>query len=196
MLALLRSIFVVAALAAVLIQGIATPAAQATTSGTGISARGNWTPPTGSGAAIAERQAGLQRRLGSPVRAGHDGDQQKPRATEGTEGTALLAGRAREHEELRPGQGRRLHRHVHAVRVDAIDERALPDADLPERQIHRVPLRGQHLVPRRPVQERASQGDRSDVVRQFDRQMGRRHAHRGHDRIQRVHAPRHRGPSA
>jgi len=46
MLALLRSIFVVATLAVVLIQGTATPAAQATTSGTGISAKPNWAPPT------------------------------------------------------------------------------------------------------------------------------------------------------
>jgi hypothetical protein len=47
MLALLRSIFVLATLAAIVTQGMAVPAAQATTSGTGISAKGNWTPPTG-----------------------------------------------------------------------------------------------------------------------------------------------------
>jgi hypothetical protein len=47
MLALLRSIFVLATLAAIVTLGMAAPAAQATTSGTGISARGNWTPPTG-----------------------------------------------------------------------------------------------------------------------------------------------------
>jgi len=47
MLALLRSTFVLATLAAILTQGMATPTAQATTSGTGISARGNWSPPIG-----------------------------------------------------------------------------------------------------------------------------------------------------
>ena len=47
MLAILRSIFVIVTLAAVFAQGMATPAAQATTSGTGISAKANWAPPTG-----------------------------------------------------------------------------------------------------------------------------------------------------
>ena len=54
----------------------------------------------------------------------------------------------------------------------------------------------QHLVPRRPVQDRAFQGLEPDVVRQLDRQVGRRHAGRRHDRLQRLHAARHRGPSA
>src|SRR5262245_61235133 len=45
--ALLRSIFVAAMLAFLLIQATATPSAQATTSGTGISAKPNWAPPTG-----------------------------------------------------------------------------------------------------------------------------------------------------
>src|SRR5687768_12935104 len=45
--ALLRVIFVLVTLAAVLIPGMATPAAQATTSGTGISAKSDWTLPTG-----------------------------------------------------------------------------------------------------------------------------------------------------
>jgi len=47
MLAVLRSIFLVVTLAAVLVPATATPAAQATTSGTGISAKPDWTPPKG-----------------------------------------------------------------------------------------------------------------------------------------------------
>ena len=47
MLALLRSLFVLAALAATFVEGVVTLAAQATTSGTGISAKPDWAPPTG-----------------------------------------------------------------------------------------------------------------------------------------------------
>ena len=50
---------------------------------------------------------------------------------------------------------------------------------------HVVPFRNEHPKEIDP-----------DMVRQFDRQMGWRHAHRGHDRLQRVYAARHRGPSA
>ena len=153
MLALLRSIFVVATLAAVLIQGQPRPprrrppAARASRqSRTGRPRRRNATP--------AERQAGLQWCVGSPVRAGHDGDNRNPALQKGPKELPLTR-RPRKHEELRPGEGWRLHGHVHALRVDAVNERALPDPNLSERQhiaflfevstwFHVVPFRNEH----------------------------------------------------
>ena len=57
-----------------------------------------------------------------------------PRAPEGPRGSALHACRAGEHHRVRPGEERRLHRHVHAVRSDAVDELAVSAPDHAERQ--------------------------------------------------------------
>ena len=115
-----------------------------------------------------------------------------PALQKGRRATALHAGRPREHQELRPGKERRLHRHVHAVRADAVDERAVSDPDHAERQVRRVPLREStwfHVV---PFKDEHSHGSEPDLVRRIDREVGRRHAGHRHDRLQRLHAPRHR----
>ena len=78
-----------------------------------------------------------------------------PVAPEGCRATALHAGRAREHQGVRPREERRLHRHVHAVWTDAVGERAVSVPDHAERQVPHVPLRAEQLVLYRPVQERA-----------------------------------------
>ena len=98
-----------------------------------------------------------------------------PSRPEGGRATALHAGRAREHQVLRPGEERRLHRDVHAVWTDAVSERAVSVPDHAERQVPHVPLRAEQLVLYRPVQERALEGSEPDVVRRVDREMGGRH---------------------
>ena len=97
----------------------------------------------------------------------------------------------REHRCLRSGQERRLHRDVHALRPDAVDELAVSAPDHAERQVRRLPVRAEHLVPRGAVQGRALEGPEPHLVRRVDRPVGRRHAGRGHRRLQRLHPARH-----
>src|SRR5690349_15655181 len=131
----------------------------------------------GTGSSAAERQGGLQRRVGSPLRARHEQlERAKPCAPKGCRATALYAGRPREHQVVRPREERGLYRDVHAVWADAICERAVSVPDHAERQVLHNPVRTEQLVLDRSIQERALSRSEPDVVRRVDREMGRRYA--------------------
>ncbi len=105
-------------------------------------------------AAPAERPPRLQWRLGSRLRARHEPVGKESGAAGRPGDAAAHDRRAREHQELRPGERRRLHRHVHALRPDALLQRAVSDPDHADRQARRVSVRAGHVVPRRAVQGR------------------------------------------
>src|SRR5215204_372199 len=118
------------------------------------------------GSAAAQWQGRFQRRVGPSLRAGHEQfERAEPVPPEGSRATALHAGRAREHQVVRPREERRLHRDVHAIWTHAICERAVSLPDHAERQVPHVPLRAEQLVLYRPVQERALPGPKPDMVR-------------------------------
>ena len=123
--------------------------------------------PTGPAPRTPRRQAGLHRRLAARLRAGHEPERTRPA---GLRRGAVRAGRLhrpgatsfarrattpscrspraglRGLEDLRSRQ-RRVHRQLHAVRPEPVDELARPDAGHAERQLHRAAVRAEHLVP-------------------------------------------------
>ena len=144
--------------------------------------------PTGAhrtAAPPAQRQARLQRRLGPPLRAGHEPVQRHAiRRCRPGPGTCPTRRPGCENiTSLRPGQERRLHRHVHAVRADAVGERAVSVPDHAERRAT-SPSCSSRAPGSTSCRSRTSTRRTSNPTwfGDVDRHVGRRHAGRRHHR--------------